>query len=52
MANENRRRECRQSEVILDGKFADAKIVIVIARDDVGTTNGFYALRRIDSPQG
>ncbi len=43
--------EAGELKAMLDGKFANGKIVTVIAEDDLGKTKEFSAMVRIDTPQ-
>jgi aconitate hydratase len=43
--------EAGELKTMLDGKFADGKIISVIAEDDLGKTKEFSAMVRIDTPQ-
>jgi aconitate hydratase len=43
--------EAGELKSMLDGKFADGKIISVIAEDDLGKTKEFSAMVRIDTPQ-
>ncbi len=43
--------EAGELKTMLDGKFANGRIISVIAEDDLGKTKEFSAMVRIDTPQ-